>query len=96
MSIVSVAIIISFHLKNQPTDLELRMALPLGVIFWALGIACLAVGFGNYMKTITKYSRRMAIVQAGWKTQAVSLALVFHVVLITRDSKYPNATDRCN
>jgi hypothetical protein len=76
MSIVSVAIIISFHLKNQPTELELRMALPLGVVFWALGVACLAVGFGNYIKTVTKYSRRMALVQTGWKTQAVSLIML--------------------
>jgi hypothetical protein len=73
MSIVSVAIIISFHLKNQPTTLELRMALPLGIVFWVLGVACLAVGFGNYIKTVTKYSRRMALVQAGWKTQLVRL-----------------------
>jgi hypothetical protein len=73
MSIVSVAIIISFHLKSQPTELELRMALPLGVVFWALGVACLVVGFGNYIKTVTKYSRRMALVQTGWKTQLVRL-----------------------
>jgi hypothetical protein len=73
MSIVSVAIIISFHLKNQPTELELHMALPLGIVFWALGAACLAVGFGNYIKTVTKYSRRIALVQTGWKTQVVSL-----------------------
>jgi hypothetical protein len=33
----------------------------------------LAVGFGNYVKTVTKYSRRMALVQSGWKTQAVGL-----------------------
>jgi hypothetical protein len=75
MSIVSVAIIISFHLKNQPSDLELRMALPLGIVFWALGVACLAVGFGNYIKTVTKYSRRMALVQTGWKTQLVGFIL---------------------
>lgn len=73
MSIVSVAIIISFHIQNQPTELELRMALPLGIFFWTLGVACLAVGFGNYIKTVTKYSRRMALVQAGWKTQVVRL-----------------------
>jgi hypothetical protein len=51
------------------------MALPLGVVFWALGVACLAVGFGNYIKTVTKYSRRMALVQTGWKTQVVSLIM---------------------
>lgn len=72
MCIVSIAIVISFHLKNQPTNLELRMALPLGIVFWGLGLACLILGFGNYVKTVTKYSRRMALVQTGWKTQVVS------------------------
>ncbi|KAG0652650.1 hypothetical protein D0Z07_0485 [Hyphodiscus hymeniophilus] len=51
MAIVSIAIIISFHLKNEPTRLELRMAKPLGIIFWLLSLSCLALGFGNYMKT---------------------------------------------
>jgi hypothetical protein len=71
MSVVSIAIIISFHFKNDPTPLELRLALPLGIVFWVLAIACLALGFGNYVKTMTKYSRRMALVQTGWKTQIV-------------------------
>lgn len=75
MAVVSIAIVISFHLKNKPSRSELRMALPLGIIFWALALACLGVGFGNYIKTVTKYSRRMAIVQTGWKTQAVSSPL---------------------
>lgn len=73
MSVVSIAIIISFHLKSKPSRSELRMALPLGIIFWGLSLACLALGFGNYIKTVTKYSRRMALVQTGWKTQAVSI-----------------------
>ena len=72
MSVVSIAIVISFHLKNQPTPLELHMAIPLGIVFWCLGVACLIVGFGNYVKTVKKYSMRMALVQTGWKTQAVS------------------------
>lgn len=72
MLIVSIAIIISFHLKSQPSQFELRMAKPLGIVFWCLGVACLSVGFGNYVKTVTKYAQRMALVQTGWKTQAVS------------------------
>ncbi|RDW69577.1 hypothetical protein BP6252_08597 [Coleophoma cylindrospora] len=76
MAIVSVAIVVSFHLKNQPTAFELRMAKPLGIIFWVLSVSCLALGFGNYIKTVNKYSRRAAIVQTGWKTQTVSLILV--------------------
>ncbi|TVY19468.1 hypothetical protein LARI1_G003097 [Lachnellula arida] len=72
MSIVAVAIVISFHLKSKPTRLELRMAKPLGIIFWVLSVACLCLGVGNYVKTVNKYSRRAAIVQTGWKTQSVS------------------------
>jgi hypothetical protein len=73
MTVVSLAIVISFHLKSQPTRLELKMARPLGIVFWALSLACLALGFGNYVKTVNKFSRRVAIVQTGWRTQTVSL-----------------------
>lgn len=75
MCVVSVAIVVSFHLKSEPSQLELRMAKPLGVLFWLLSLACLCLGVGNYAKTMDKYSRRMAIVQTGWKTQLVSLVL---------------------
>ena len=71
MTVVSIAIMISFHLKSAPTPLELRMAQPLGIIFWLLSLSCLALGFGNYIKTVNKYSRRTAIVQTGWKTLSV-------------------------
>ncbi|KAL2051665.1 hypothetical protein ABVK25_008079 [Lepraria finkii] len=71
MAVVSVAIVISFHLKSQPTSVEKRIALPVGLIFWLLSIACLASGLANYVKTVTKYSRRQALVQSGWKTQVV-------------------------
>lgn len=72
MSIVSTAIILSFHLKSEPTERELKMAKPLGIVFWCLGLLCLFAGLGNYIKTVAKYSRRMALVQTGWKTQVVS------------------------
>lgn len=74
MAIVSVAIIISFHLKNEPSPVEKKVALPVGVLFWVLSFACLANGFANYVKTVTKYGRRSALVQSGWKTQVVSFA----------------------
>lgn len=80
MAIVSIAIVVSFHLKSKPSELELRMALPLGIVFWFLALGCLLVGFGNYIKTVTKYSRRAAIVQTGWKTQVVS-ANIQHILL---------------
>ena len=73
MSVVSVAIVISFHLKSQPTSIEKRVALPVGLIFWLLSIACLISGLANYIKTVTKYSRKQALVQTGWKTQVVRI-----------------------
>ena len=75
MAVVSVAILISFHLKNQPSPLERKIALPFGIIFWFLALACLASGTANYIKTVEKYSKRQALVQTGWKTQMVSPGL---------------------
>ena len=49
MAIVSIAITMSFHVKHQPTDFELRMAKPLGGIFWALSVMMLLLGLGNYI-----------------------------------------------
>ncbi len=49
MAIVSVAIVLSFHLKQKPSDMELRLAKPLGAIFWALSVACLWLGLANYI-----------------------------------------------
>lgn len=72
MSVVSVAIMISFHLKSQPTNIERHTAVPVGLIFWTLSMGCLAIGCANYVNTVTKYSRRQALVQNGWKTQIVS------------------------
>ena len=71
MAIVSVAIVVSFHLQNQPTAIEKRLALPFGIIFWFLSLACLASGLANYLRTVTRYSRRAALVQSGWKTELV-------------------------
>ena len=72
MSVVSVAIVISFHLMSQPSAVERKIAFPVGLVFWALSLACLASGFANYIKAVAKYSRKRALVQSGWKTQMVS------------------------
>jgi len=80
MAVVSVAIVISFHLKSQPTSVERRFSLPVGIVFWLLSMACLASGVANYLKTVRKYARREALVQSGWKTQVVcvpSFSLLF-------------------
>lgn len=73
MSVVACAIVISFHIRNPPTNLERRMAMPLGLVFWVSSLACLLSGFANYIKAVTKYSRREALVQSGWKTQSVRI-----------------------
>ncbi|KAF2661382.1 hypothetical protein K491DRAFT_587538 [Lophiostoma macrostomum CBS 122681] len=80
MAIVSVAIVISFHLKSKPSDTERRIALPFGIIFWILSMACLISGLANYVKTVTRYSRRAALVQAGWKTQVLFTVVASAIV----------------
>ncbi|WQF80546.1 hypothetical protein CDEST_05560 [Colletotrichum destructivum] len=80
MSIVAVAIVLSFHLKSEPSQLELRMAKPLGIVFWILAVACLCLGLGNYIKTVNKYSRKAAIVQTGWRTQLVLSIVALSIV----------------
>ncbi|KAF2706640.1 hypothetical protein K504DRAFT_459042 [Pleomassaria siparia CBS 279.74] len=80
MAIVSVAIVLSFHLKSRPSRIEEKVALPLGIIFWLLAVACLISGLANYIKTVTRYSRRAALVQAGWKTQAVFTVVTTTIV----------------
>lgn len=52
MAIVSVAIVLSFHLRKTAPELELRLAWPLGGIFWALSISCLGVGVANYISRV--------------------------------------------
>lgn len=47
------------------------MSHPLGVIFWFLSLACLVTGVGIYMRTVTKYAHRRALVQTGVKTQII-------------------------
>jgi len=93
MTIVSVAIVISFHLKTSPTEFELRLAKPLGIVFWCLSLCCLVLGFGNYVKTVERYGRRAAIVQHGWKTQSILITIAISIVgvcilfLATRSTK---------
>ncbi|GAW10717.1 hypothetical protein ANO14919_000520 [Xylariales sp. No.14919] len=79
MAVVAVAIAVSFHLRSAPTALERRIAKPLGLIFWLLSVACLAVGLGNYIKTVNKYSRKVAIVQSGWRTQSIMSFIAFSI-----------------
>jgi uncharacterized membrane protein YidH (DUF202 family) len=71
MAIVSIAILINFHLKNQPTPLERRVSFPLGIVFWVLSLACLVSGCANYFNMVGKFASKQAIAQTGWKTQVV-------------------------
>ncbi len=49
LSIVAVAIVLSFHLRKTASEMELRIAKPLGAIFWILSVGCLCVGVANYL-----------------------------------------------
>jgi len=80
MSIVAVAILISFHLKHTASPLEKRIALPFGLVFWLLALACLISGLANYIKTVSRYARRQAIVQTGVGTQVVFTVVATAIV----------------
>ncbi|CAK7268853.1 hypothetical protein SEPCBS119000_003272 [Sporothrix epigloea] len=80
MAVVAVAVVLSFHLKSQPSPLELRVARPLGILFWLLSVLTLLVGVTNYIVTVNKYSRRLAIVQSGWKTQSIMGAVALAIL----------------
>lgn len=86
LAVVAVAILINFHLRHRPSALEVRMSLPLGLIFWVLALVSLVGGFGNYVRTVAKYARKDALVQSGIKTQVifgvVSFAIVVACVLL--------------
>jgi uncharacterized membrane protein YidH (DUF202 family) len=77
LAVVSSAIVISFHLRSQPSETERHIALPLGLVLWIMSLACLISGFSIYLRTVTKYSRKAALVQSGWKTQ------IFFTVIAT-------------
>ncbi|KIV93403.1 hypothetical protein PV10_04616 [Exophiala mesophila] len=81
LTVVSVAIYTNFHLKHQPTPLERSLSQPLGLIFWILAVVCLVSGVANYMKTVTKYANRRALVQSGIKTQFVSLIVATAIIV---------------
>lgn len=99
LAVVSVAILINFHLKHQPTLLEQQISHPLGFIFWVLALACLAAGFANYIRTIAKYARKAALVQSGLKTQIVfgivSTAIIAAcTVFLAAEAQRTDATER--
>jgi uncharacterized membrane protein YidH (DUF202 family) len=71
LAVVSIAILINFHLKHRPSKLEEKVSLPLGMVFWFLALASLVSGFANYVRTVAKYARRDALVQSGIKTQVI-------------------------
>ncbi|KAL1987465.1 hypothetical protein VTN96DRAFT_3847 [Rasamsonia emersonii] len=80
LAIVSSAIVISFHLRTAPTETERRIALPLGIVLWCMSLACLVSGFSIYVKTVTMYSRKAALVQSGWKTQVVYTIIAIVII----------------
>ncbi|EPS38075.1 hypothetical protein H072_8209 [Dactylellina haptotyla CBS 200.50] len=80
LAVVSVAIMTTFHFSSEPTELEKRIAFPLGLLFWLLAMLSLICGTGNYLKTVMKYSRKVALVQTGWRTQALGSVVAGTVI----------------
>ena len=80
LAVVSVAIVVSFHLKSQPGKSERRASFPLGLVFALLSLTCLCMGVGNYLRTVEGYAKKKALVQTGVKTQIVLAVLGLVVV----------------
>ena len=51
MTVVAVAIALSFHLTSEPSELEKSVSRPLGFLFWVLALAMLFLGLANYIGT---------------------------------------------
>jgi uncharacterized membrane protein YidH (DUF202 family) len=85
LAIVSVAVLINFHLRHQPSRLERHVSLPLGLVFWCLALTALVAGVAKYVRTVSRYAHGQALVQSGVKTQVlfgvVSTAIVAACVL---------------
>lgn len=78
MAIVSVAITVSFHIKGTPSDLERRVAKPLGGIFWVLSVVTLVLGVGNYISKLTLFWERLRESLHGcWVSNYIFFALFF-------------------
>ncbi|KAI9893802.1 MAG: hypothetical protein M1814_006019 [Vezdaea aestivalis] len=80
MSIVSVAMVISFHLKLKASPLEKKVALPAGLLFWLLAMAVLAAGCVEYARGIRGFVRRSALVQSGTMTVLVFMVTALAIV----------------
>ncbi|KAF3902941.1 hypothetical protein ABW20_dc0100062 [Dactylellina cionopaga] len=80
LAVVSVAIMTTFHFTSQPTKLEKKIAFPLGLLFWVLALLSLACGVGNYLKTVSQYSKKVAVVQSGWRTQTLGAVVAGTVI----------------
>ncbi|RDA96252.1 hypothetical protein CP533_1764 [Ophiocordyceps camponoti-saundersi (nom. inval.)] len=80
MTVVAVAMTVSFQLNQEPSQLERRIAKPLGIAFWLLSLVTLFMGLGNYIMTVNKYGQKAAIVQTGWRTQLVLALLAFSII----------------
>lgn len=74
MAVVGAAIIVTYHIKSAPGEVEKEAAKPLGTVFCVLSLGCLLSGAGTYVRTFEEYGRRRAVVQGGWITSAVSRA----------------------
>lgn len=80
MAVVSVAIVVDYHLKGTATSLEQHISYPVGLTFFVLSLLCLGAGYANYLRTVAGYAKRRALVQSGMKTQIVFMVVAVAIV----------------
>lgn len=96
MAILSMALVISFSFETPRFHVKPRLSQSLGLTFWCLGVICLCLGLGTYLKTVTKFSHSAVIVQSGWKTQftlaaVAALICCVCILFIERDAHSTNS-----
>lgn len=88
MAIVSVAITVSFHIKGTPSDLERRVAKPLGGIFWVLSVVTLALGAGNYISEFRPSLSAIYLPLSSLVSSMYRWELTGVIILFARDCQF--------
>lgn len=75
LALCGTAFMVSFDLDNKPQAMKPLTSTYIGIMFWCLGILCLGSGLWNYLRSLRKYSQQIIIVQSGWVTQLILIAI---------------------
>ncbi|RPA75453.1 hypothetical protein BJ508DRAFT_230110 [Ascobolus immersus RN42] len=82
LDVLGVAVMLSFHFKQEPTEVERRMAFPLGMIFWVLSFLSILAAAAQYFTNVMGYARQKASLGRGRLVKAIRVVLSLVVVCV--------------